>query len=95
MVRHEAAIERLRGAMLSGPAELTPEVRRAALEGAPCDGPAGDYVEKVRRHAYRVVDADLDALRAAGWSEQAIFELTVATALGAGLHRLDAGLAAL
>ena len=81
--------------MLSAAAELPPELRRSALEGEPLPEPAGAYVDKVRRHAYRVVDADLDALREAGWSEQAIFELTVATALGAGLRRLDAGLAAL
>jgi len=46
------------------------------------------YVEKVRLHAYRVVDADVDALRTAGWSDEQIFELTVATALAAGLERL-------
>ena len=45
-------------------------------------------MEKVRRHAYRVVDADVEALRAAGWSEEQLFELTVATALSVGLERL-------
>jgi alkylhydroperoxidase family enzyme len=43
----------------------------------------------VHRHAYRVVDADVEALRDAGWSEEAIFELTIAAALGAGLRRLE------
>jgi alkylhydroperoxidase family enzyme len=42
----------------------------------------------VRLHAFRVVDADVDALRAAGWSDEQIFELTVATALSVGLERL-------
>ena len=81
--------------MLGGAAELHAEVRRAAFEGAPLPEPVGAYAETVRRHASRVTDADLDALRAAGWTENGIFELTVATALGAGLARLDAGLAAL
>ena len=49
----------------------------------------------MRRHAYRVADADVDALRAGGLSEDEIFELTVSTAVAAGLERLDAGLAAL
>jgi hypothetical protein len=43
----------------------------------------------VRRHAYKVTDADVDALHTAGWSDDAIFELTVATALGAALSRRD------
>jgi alkylhydroperoxidase family enzyme len=52
------------------------------------------YLEKVRLHAYRVTDADVDALRAAH-SEDAIFEATVSTAVAAGFERLDAALAAL
>jgi alkylhydroperoxidase family enzyme len=51
--------------------------------------PAQRYVDKVHRHAYRVVDADVEVLRDAGWSEEAIFELTIAAALGAGLRRLE------
>ena len=50
------------------------------------------YLEKVRRHAYKVVDADIVALREAGWSEDALFEATVAAALGEGLRRLELGL---
>jgi alkylhydroperoxidase family enzyme len=46
----------------------------------------------VRRHAYKVTDAQIEALRAADFSEDDIFELTVAAAVGAGLDRLDAGL---
>lgn len=56
---------------------------------------ARGYVETVRRHAYRVTDRQVEELRAAGLSEDEIFELTVATAVGAGLERLEAGLAAL
>ena len=53
------------------------------------------YVEKVRAGAYRVTDADVDALKAAGLSEDEIFALTVSTAVGVGLGRLEAGLGAL
>jgi alkylhydroperoxidase family enzyme len=52
-----------------------------------------EYLEKVRLHAYRITDADVDALRAAH-SEDAIFEATVSVAVAAGLERLDAALAA-
>jgi alkylhydroperoxidase family enzyme len=53
------------------------------------------YVDKVAKNAYKVVDADLDRLREAGYSEDAIFELTLAAALGAARARLDAGLGAM
>jgi alkylhydroperoxidase family enzyme len=53
------------------------------------------YCDTVRRHAYRVTDAQVDELRAAGLGEDEIFELTVAAAAGAGLERLEAGLRAM
>lgn len=39
------------------------------------------YLGKLARHAYRIVDEDLDALRRSGLSDEAIFELTVAGAV--------------
>lgn len=74
---------------MAGPGELAPGLRRAAAGGGPLPEPAQRYVDKVHRHAYRVVDADVEVLRDAGWSEEAIFELTIAAALGAGLRRLE------
>jgi alkylhydroperoxidase family enzyme len=50
------------------------------------------YLNKVRRHAYRVTDADIQRLLDAGFSEDEIFEHTVSAAVAAGLERLDAGL---
>lgn len=49
----------------------------------------GAYLEKVRDRAYTIVDRDIDELRAAGFSEDAIFEQTVAVAIAEGLRRLD------
>jgi alkylhydroperoxidase family enzyme len=51
------------------------------------------YLEKVRTRAYSVTDADVDALKAAGRSEDEIFEQTVAAAISEGLRRLDAAAA--
>ena len=79
--RHESAIERLRQAAPSAPADLPDAARR--------------YADKVRERAYTVTDADVAALRGAGLDTDAVFELTVATALAAGLERLEAGLEAL
>jgi alkylhydroperoxidase family enzyme len=53
------------------------------------------YLGKVRLHAYKVTDGDVQALKDAGYSEDEIFEQTVSTAVAAGLERLEAGLGAL
>jgi alkylhydroperoxidase family enzyme len=53
------------------------------------------YLDKVRLHAYKVTDGDIEQLKAAGFSEDEIFEHTVSAATAAGLERLDAALATL
>ena len=76
----EALLDRvLRGEGVTKPAE-----RQAAFgEGGPA------LLDKVRRHAYKVTDEDIAALRAEGLSEDAIYELTIAAALGVAKRRLD------
>jgi hypothetical protein len=69
--------------------------RAAGGEGSLDDPVAQAYVEKVRTCANQITDGDLDGLRAAGWSEDRIFELSIAAATGAARHRLDAALAAM
>ena len=71
------------------------QLREAVGGIPPAPAPMAAYLEKVRTDAFRVVDEDVDALRAAGYSEDEIFEQTVAAAAGEGLRRLDAGLRAL
>jgi alkylhydroperoxidase family enzyme len=44
----------------------------------------------VRSRAYAVTDADVEALKDAGLSEDTIFEQTVAVSIAEGLRRLDA-----
>ena len=48
------------------------------------------YLAKVRDCAYTIADDDIEALKAAGCSEDEIFEQTVAVAISQGLRRLDA-----
>jgi alkylhydroperoxidase family enzyme len=74
---------------------LIAELREAAQPGRAAPEAMADYLDKVRRHAPSVTDADVEALKAAGFSEDEIFEQTVATAVAAGLERLHAGLASL
>ena len=67
-------------------------LRAAALPGRKAPPEFGTYLEKVRLHAYKVVARDVDELKAAGFSEDEIFERTVSVAVEAGLDRLDAAL---
>lgn len=57
-------------------------------------GAASALVDKVARHAYRIDDADVEAARAGGWSDHELFDLVVATAVGAGVTRRTLGRAA-
>ena len=47
------------------------------------------YIEKLTHSPYKVIERDLDALRSAGYSEDQIFELTLAGALGAAAGRYE------
>jgi alkylhydroperoxidase family enzyme len=90
--RLRAEASRLVDAVLDGAGASSPTARRAAFAGRAADPAVARYLDVVRRHAYRVTDEDVERLRAAGLDDDAIFELTVATAVGAGMERLRAGL---
>ncbi len=80
-------------ALLRGPGASPPELRQACARGEPPDELRA-LVEKIDRHAYKVTDEDLAALRAK-YSDDQLFEIIVAAAFGAAGRRLDAGLRAL
>jgi alkylhydroperoxidase family enzyme len=72
--------------------EHVDELRAAAAAVPPAPPEMTPYLEKVRARAYTVTDEDVAALRAAGFSEEEIFEQTVAVAVAEGLRRLETGL---
>ena len=74
---HEEAVERL---------------RLAAQPDRPAPAAMEPYLDKVRRAAHQVTDADVEELRTAGFSEDEIFEQTVSAAVSEGLVRLEAAL---
>ncbi len=102
-----ALVRRVAEDLLAADGELPPDLRAAAFAhaseaagravpgGAMLPEPLAGFVMKVTAEAYRVVDADVDALRQAGYSEDAIFEAVLSTAVGAGLARYEIGLAGL
>jgi alkylhydroperoxidase family enzyme len=52
--------------------------------------PLESYLGKVRTRAYTITDADVQAVKDAGVSEDEIFERTVAVAVEEGRRRLTA-----
>lgn len=95
LTRHADLVAELRHAVFQSEGEADPSLREAAGAGGQLPEPWAAYAAKVRDHSYRVTDSDIAALKADGHSEEEIFEITVAAAQGAALHRLDAGLRAL
>ena len=71
---------------------LVERLREAARPDRQAPPDFASYLDKVRRSAYEVTDEDIETLRAAGYSEDVIFEQTVSVAVAAGLERLDAAL---
>jgi alkylhydroperoxidase family enzyme len=74
--------------------ELIAALRAAAQPDRAAPQQMEPYLEKVRLHAYKVVDRDVEELKAA-FSEDEIFEHTVSGAAEAGFGRLEAALKAL
>lgn len=99
-------VQRVVEALLTSPAICTPKLRQgveayaARLWGGSRDAseiPADlvDYVRKVALYAYKVTDEDIQQLKEAGYSEDAVFEITLCASMGAGLARLEHGLTVL
>jgi hypothetical protein len=65
------------------------QLRAVVATTAPAPAEMAAYLEKVRERAYTVTDADVEELKAAGLSEDAIFEQSVTVAIAEGLRRLD------
>jgi hypothetical protein len=70
-----------------GDARFGGRARAVKMSGV---GPLDSYLEKVRTCAYTITDADVQAVKDAGFSEDEIFERTVAVAVEEGRRRLAA-----
>ena len=65
-------------------------LRALASDAQAPDDQLAPYLAKVRARAYTVTDDDVERLKRAGFTEDEIFEATVAIAAAEGLRRLDA-----
>jgi hypothetical protein len=80
--------------VLDSDAHAPRELRRGAFDNAGPDGPVHNLIQKVANQAYQVTDEDVAAVRAAGLSEDEIFEIVVCAAVGAAERQYSSALAA-
>lgn len=79
----------------SGSARTSADLRTAAANGDPLPEDWQGYVTAVRDHSSQLTAADIHQLQSSGHTDDEIFELTVAAAVGAANRALTAGLSAL
>ena len=90
--RYDAQYQQLLHAVLDSPGDTAPSLRHAIQEqaarlsgstsreekAAPTE--LSGYITKVTLHAYKTTDKDIERLQEAGYSEDAIFEITLSIA---------------
>jgi hypothetical protein len=96
---HRASADVLRRRVLEGPGETGAALRQAMAEraagGPSLEAPYDDLARQIGQAASKVTDEQVASVVERAGSERAAFELIVASALGAGLHRWRRGLKAL
>ena len=93
--KKRAAYRALEDRVLNGEGRASPEHRACAFSNAGLPPPLDGLVSKVATRPTQVTDADFAAARAAGSSEDELFELVICAAIGQSGRLYDAGLAAL
>lgn len=89
------AYRALQDRILNGEGRASPEQRARAFGNAGLSPPLDGLLGKVATRPPQVTDADFAAARAAGFSEDELFELVICAAVGQSARLYDAGLAAL
>ncbi|MEV6850309.1 hypothetical protein [Actinoplanes sp. NPDC051411] len=90
-----AAYRALVDAVLGGRGTATAEQRTRAFENTETDPALRPLLEKVATAPSRITDADFDRARAAGSSEDHLFEVVIAAAVGQSTRMYESALAAL
>ena len=91
---HRSLWNAVEQSVLRADGQTPSSLRQAVASRGELPAPLAALVDKIHRHAYRVTDEDVTALRA-HYSEDELFEIIVASAVGAATTRLHAGLRAL
>jgi hypothetical protein len=81
--------------VLDGDGKSSSQQRNAAFWNQEVAENVRSLIEKIAKHAYNVTDEDITAAKAAGFTEDQIYELTVCAALGQANRQYESALAAL
>lgn len=93
--KKRAAHRALQDRILNGEGRASPEQRARAFGNTGLSQPLDGLLGKVATRPAQVTEADFAAARAAGFSEDELFELVICAAVGQSARLYDAGLAAL
>jgi hypothetical protein len=88
---HEVLVNRI----LHGPGRAPADQRVRAFDNAELPEPLRPLLDKVATESAQVADADFAAARAAGFTDDQLFELVICAAVGESTRQYEAGLAAL
>ena len=88
---HQALVDRV----VRGPGMTTAQQRKAAFTNADVDPALQPLLGKVATEPTKVTDADFDQARAAGFTDDQIFEVVIAAAVGQSSRMYESALAAL
>lgn len=105
-IQRPPRVRQLTDSVVKGEGESRPELRQAIVDRAlnlsldrskanELPAEIASFLELVTNPPHEITDEDIEALEKAGYSEDVVFEITISAALGAGLARLDQGLASL
>jgi alkylhydroperoxidase family enzyme len=90
-----AAYRALEDRVRTGPGRASSEERDRAFRNAGLEAPLDGLLGDVATRPTHVTDLQFSAARAAGYSEDQLFELVICAAVGQAGRQYDAGLAAL
>jgi hypothetical protein len=93
--KKRAAYRALVDRVLNGEGRTSPEQRARAFSNADLSPSLRELIGKVVTRPAQVTDADFAAAKASGFSEDQLFELVTAAAVGRSARLYEAGLAAL
>ena len=93
--KKRAAYRALQDRILNGEGRASPDLRARAFGNDGLTPPLDGLLGKVSTSPTQITDADFAAARAAGFSEDELFELVRCAAVGQSARLYDAGLAAL
>ena len=95
MKKYQQLYQSLIDSVLRGKGASTAQQRQAAFNNADLQPPLNTLINKVAYEAYKITDNDIASAKAAGSSDDQLFELIICAAVGQASRQYESALAAL